>query len=202
MSCIPDAKPLKKEGTADSALPIWFVEHCDIFATWKKRLSSFGGMPGGLGSPPREPAPLLDILLLVRRESQVLTAQVDLEQCFRQGGGTRVGTIPATRFMSTLVSFLPRIHWTDEIFAPLLSTYACGYSSSTQYQSEFNIESAVDAAASISWKDFVDDVLRAEAGMETQFSPTSRRKLLESKFESRFGAKVTNPDELHYDDRL
>lgn len=160
------------------------------------------GMPGGLGSPPREPAPLLDILLLVRRESQVLTAQVDLEQCFRQGGGTRVGTIPATRFMSTLVSYLPRIHWTDEMFAPLLSTYACGYSSSTRYQSEFNIESAVDATETISWRDFVDDVLRAEAGMETQFSPTSRRKLLESRFESRFGAKVINPDELHYDDRL
>lgn len=135
-------------------------------------------------------------MLEIKREC-ALPVSTDLEACFARGGGSRQGIITATRFQSALVAWFPRIYWTEEKFEPLLEAYACGYSSPTRYQTEVNEASG---ATQVAWKDFVVDIGRVEQESEN-FSPSMRRRELEGKFDSKYGAHVQNDEELHFDDR-
>lgn len=182
----------------------------------------------GLQAPPGPPAELCAVMIEVKR-SCTLPENVDLDNCFMVAGGTRQGKIAASKFKSALVARFPRIHWTDEKFQPLLTAYGCGYLSNIQYGGE--VEAGGGTRQEVSWKDFASDVRGAELSGDSILIPSHHRRdlevrpalpahshertrslwrhmavrcwrVLQVRFNSSYGAKVENPDELHYHQKL
>jgi hypothetical protein len=71
--------------------------------------------------PPKE---LLPVLYAVRMQASAYN--ISLDATFEAAGGNARGTIPATKFCSTLVVTFHRLELTEQILAALVDAYGCG----------------------------------------------------------------------------
>ena len=103
--------------------------------------------------PPKE---LLPVLYTIKAQCEAYN--VDLHGVFQEAGGTGFGMMPTTRFCSALVVAMNRLDLDEQTLTALADAYGCGEAippHSRHYR--------VARFGSVAWKDFCEDVAKAEA---------------------------------------
>ena len=103
--------------------------------------------------PPKE---LLPLLYSIR--ASALCYNIDLYSVFEEAGGSGYGMIPTQKFSSALVVALHRMPLTEHMLTALADAYGCG----TEVPSR-SAYSRIAKFDSVAWKDFCEDVGKAEA---------------------------------------
>ena len=168
----------KADNDADNFDPALNSSHADYFknpdssvAYGENRWKSGGGIQGdhktGLSAgntrdvdgtvdrvrdPPKE---LLPFLYAVK--CQASAYNISLDAAFEAAGGHARGTIPTTRFCSTLVSTFHRMEFTDELMAQICMAYGTG-----DRPPAGSNRALVVPYECIAWKDFIEDVTGAK----------------------------------------
>lgn len=102
--------------------------------------------------PPKE---LLPVLYSIKMQASAYN--ISLDAIFEAAGGDARGTIPATKFASTLSFAFQRMDLTEQIVHDLLIAYGCG-----ERAPPGSAKEQVAPYECVAWKDFIEDVTKVQ----------------------------------------
>ena len=123
----------------------------------------------GIDRVPDPPAELLPVLFVMKKHVQAYN--LDLPSIFKEAGGSQFGTIPIHKFTSAIVVNFHRLEIPEEVLDLIADVYGTGSLSLGGGQRK-EVKAKHDSAA---WKDFCEDVNKAEDVAGISSSPDMPR---------------------------